>query len=81
MKNITVKIYNSKEQIAITKLTTNDGKPTIIKSQKGVNYEFLDHIIDKAPNHIVTKRHGDDLYVSFERFAQSTDLLLYSRYW
>ncbi len=76
MKNITVKIYNTVENTGEIKLTTKDGKPTIIKAQKGVNYEFFDHSIDRAPNHIVTKRHGKDLYVSFERNGQDTDLVI-----
>ncbi|MBS9773514.1 MAG: hypothetical protein KGV45_00115, partial [Gammaproteobacteria bacterium] len=76
MKEISVKVYDTKETIGNIKLATKDGKPTIIKAQKGVNYEFFDHSIERAPNHIITKRHGDDLYVSFEKNGQDIDLII-----
>ncbi len=76
MKNITIKIYDAVKNTGEVKLSTKDGKPTIIKAQKAVNYEFFDHSIERAPNHIVTKRHGDDLYVSFERNGRDTDLII-----
>ncbi|PID64540.1 MAG: hypothetical protein CR963_00390, partial [Gammaproteobacteria bacterium] len=38
--------------------------------------EFFDHSIDRAPNHITTKRIGDDLHISFERDGQDTDLII-----
>ncbi len=66
MKDISLKVYNAVKNTGEIKFTTDDDKPTIIKAQKGVNYEFYDHNIDRAPNHIITKRNGKDLHVSFE---------------
>ena len=76
MKQVTVKIYDIKEQLAETIITTKDGKPTIIKAGEGVNYELFDHSIGRAPNHIITKRVDNDLHVSVEREGQESDLII-----
>ncbi len=80
MKDISLKVYNATKNTGEMKFTTDDDKPTIIKAQKGVNYEFYDHSIDRAPNHIITKRDGKDLYISFEEKGKNTDLIIENFY-
>ena len=72
MKTINVKAYNTKKITKELAVVTNDGQPTIIKAEKGINYEFFDQSIGRAPNHIITKRSGKDLHVSFERDGKET---------
>ena len=76
MKTINVKAYNTKKITKELPVVTNDGQPTIIKAEKGINYEFFDQSIGRAPNHIITKRSGKDLHVSFERDGKETDLII-----
>ncbi|UZA34997.1 Calx-beta domain-containing protein [Moraxella bovis] len=64
------------EQIKELTLATHDGQPDVIKADKNVNYEFFDHSIGRAPNHIIAKRKGKDLHVSFEREGQNDDLII-----
>lgn len=75
-KNVTVKVYNTTQVVKELTLTTHDGKPDVIKADKNVNYEFFDHSIERAPNHIITKRLGNDLHVSFEREGEQDDLIV-----
>ena len=76
MKTINVKAYNTKKITKELPVVTNDGQPTIIKAEKGINYEFFDQSIGRAPNHIITKRSGKDLHLSFERDGKETDLII-----
>ncbi len=76
MKTVIIKVYDSVKEIAQTHAITKDGKPTIIRAQKGANYEFFDQSIDRAPNHIISKRIDNDLHISFERNGQETDLII-----
>lgn len=75
-KNVTVKVYNTTQVVKELTLTTHDGKPDVIKADKNVNYEFFDYSIGHAPNHIITKRLGNDLHVSFEREGEQDDLIV-----
>lgn len=80
MKTVNVKVYNNSKQTKEIQVVTEDGKPTIIKADKHVNYEFFDQSINRAPNHIITKRHGKDLHVSFEREGKADDLIIQDFY-
>ncbi|OOR89990.1 Ig-like domain-containing protein, partial [Moraxella bovis] len=75
-KNVTIKVHSHVEQIKELTLATHDGQPDVIKADKNVNYEFFDHSIGRAPNHIIAKRKGKDLHVSFEREGQNDDLII-----
>ncbi|XXQ67548.1 VCBS domain-containing protein [Neisseriaceae bacterium B1] len=75
-KTISVKIYNAKEKAKEFKFDTQNTEPMVIQAENHVNYEFFDESIGRAPNHIVTKRDGDNLLVSFEREGQEVDLVI-----
>ena len=76
MKTVIVKTYNTNEAINEVRVVTKDGQPTVIKAGKHVNYDFFDESIGRAPNHIITKRQGKDLHVSFEREGVESDLII-----
>ena len=76
MKTVNVKVYNSKKLTNQLEVVINNGKPTVIKATNNVNYEFFDQSIGHAPNHIITKRSGKDLHLSFERDGKETDLII-----
>lgn len=76
MKTITVKVNNATQTIAEHTVVTQDGKPTVIKAVQNVNYELFDQAIGRAPNHIVTKRVGNDLHVLMEGDGQDSDLII-----
>ncbi|WP_019520168.1 Ig-like domain-containing protein, partial [Faucicola boevrei] len=76
MKNIAVKVHNTNKTVQQAQVVTQDGQPTVIQAQKGVNYEFLDQATGRAPHHIITKREGNDLHVSFEENGKEADLII-----
>lgn len=76
MKTIIVKIFDSQKMVAQTNVITKDGQPTVIKAGENVNYEFFDQSIGRGPNHIITKRFGDDLKISFDREGTESDLII-----
>lgn len=76
MQKILVKIHNAKQTIAEAVVVTKDGTPTTIKASKRVNYELIDESTGHAPHHIITKRVGQDLHVSFEENGQESDLII-----
>ena len=61
MKAILVKTHNESKTLQEVRVITQDGRPTIIKAERHLNYEFFDESIGHAPNHIITKRMGNDL--------------------
>ncbi|WP_265089752.1 Ig-like domain-containing protein, partial [Psychrobacter sp. Pi2-51] len=76
MNTIIVKTNNATQTISQVDVVTQDGIPTIIKATNKVNYEFHDTAINRAPNHIITKRIKNDLHVSFEEEGESSDLII-----
>lgn len=76
MKNIVVTINSKDQVIAVANVVTKDGIPTVIKAQNKVNYEFIDQALGRAPKHIVTKRQGKDLHISFEENSDVSDLII-----
>ncbi|MBF2718785.1 hypothetical protein IP510_02655, partial [Psychrobacter sp. NG254] len=76
MNTIIIKTNNATQTIKETEVVTKDGIPTIIKSTEKVNYEFHDNAINRAPNHIITKRIKNDLHVSFEEEGENSDLVI-----
>ncbi|WP_131669725.1 Ig-like domain-containing protein, partial [Psychrobacter pygoscelis] len=76
MKTVNVKVHNAKETIQSVKIITNDGKPNVIKAGKGVNYEFLEEGLGRAPQHVITKRVNNDLHLSFDKDGQESDLII-----
>nr|WP_244773261.1 VCBS domain-containing protein [Alysiella crassa]UOP07065.1 VCBS domain-containing protein [Alysiella crassa] len=76
MKHIIVKTHTADKTIGEVRVITKDGQPTVIKADRNVNYEFFHEEINAAPNHIITKRVGDDLHVSFEREGAEVDLII-----
>ena len=63
-KNFTVKINDGNKTLETVKLNTT--KKVVIKVQPNVNYELVDDATQYAPQNIVTKRMGNDLYIAFE---------------
>ena len=63
-KNFTVKINDGNKTLETVKL--NATKKVVIKVQPNVNYELVDDATQYAPQNIVTKRVGNDLYIAFE---------------
>jgi len=80
MKNITVKINDNNTTVETVKLITQDSQVTRIKAQEGVIYEFVHEEIARAPNHIVAKRQGNDLHLSFEESGLDNDLIIEDYY-
>ncbi|WP_227673893.1 Ig-like domain-containing protein, partial [Psychrobacter sanguinis] len=76
MKTVMVKVNNATQTIAEHTVVTKDGQPTVIKAVQKVNYELFDKATGRAPNHIVTKRMGNDLHVSMEDEGQESDLII-----
>lgn len=76
MKTVIVKVNTATQTIAEHTVVTKDGKPTVIKAETNVNYELVDQAIGRAPNHIVTKRIGNDLHVSMEEEGEVSDLII-----
>lgn len=76
MKSISVKVNDSVQTIAQTKVVTKDGQPTVIKATRNANYELINDATGYAPDHIVTKRVGKDLHISFEDDAKESDLII-----
>ncbi|WP_394123615.1 hypothetical protein, partial [Psychrobacter nivimaris] len=76
MNAIVVKTNDATQTISQIEIITKDGTPTVIKAVDKVNYEFHDKSINRAPNHIVTKRIKNDLHVSFEKEGKDSDLII-----
>ncbi|UNU73254.1 Ig-like domain-containing protein [Moraxella nasovis] len=75
MKNIIVKVQGTNQTLGQIKVVTKDGKPTSVKTQHNANYEFIDEKTGVAPDHIVTKRVGNDLHIALDDDG-ATDLIL-----
>ncbi|VEG14017.1 beta strand repeat-containing protein [Moraxella cuniculi] len=76
MKNIIVKINDAVQTVQEVNVVTNDGQPTVIKATKNVNYQFIDRATGRGPDHIVTKRVGQDLHISLEDEGKESDLII-----
>lgn len=76
MQSISVKVNDSVQTIAEARVITKDGQPTIIKANRNANYELINDATGRGPDHIVTKRVGKDLHVSFEENAEESDLII-----
>lgn len=76
MNTIIVKTNDATQTIDQVQVVTKDGVPTVIKASAKVNYEFHDNAINRAPNHIITKRIKNDLHVSFEEEGKESDLII-----
>ncbi|MDN3454657.1 Ig-like domain-containing protein, partial [Psychrobacter sp. APC 3350] len=76
MNTIVVKTNDATQTISQVEVITKDGVPTVIKATDKVNYEFHDNAINRAPNHIITKRIKNDLHVSFEEEGEDSDLII-----
>ncbi|MGP4715003.1 Ig-like domain-containing protein, partial [Psychrobacter sp. T6-6] len=76
MNTIIVKTNNTTETVSQIEVVTKDGIPTVIQASERVNYEFHDNAINRAPNHIITKRIKNDLHVSFEKEGEESDLIV-----
>ena len=76
MNTIVVKTNDATQTISQIEVVTKDGIPTVIKASAKVNYEFHDNKINRAPNHIITKRVKNDLHVSFEEEGEESDLII-----
>ncbi|WP_201551171.1 Ig-like domain-containing protein [Psychrobacter fjordensis] len=76
MNTIIVKTNDVHKTINQIEVVTQDGVPTVIQATDKVNYEFHDTAINRAPNHIITKRIKNDLHVSFEENGEDSDLII-----
>ena len=76
MKNIIVKVNNATQSIQEFQVATRGGQPTVVRATKNANYELIDQATGRGPHHIVTKRSGKDLHVSFEEDGSIADLII-----
>ncbi len=76
MKNIVINIHNNSKTIATHHLDINDKKPLIIQAKPHLNYEFLDEEIAVSPNHIVSKRGGDDLGILLNNEVKDAGIVI-----
>lgn len=74
MKTIIVKVNNRTKTLSEVLVKSGD-KPVVIKASKKVNYELIDELTGTAPHHIITKRSGQDLHVSFGETSDA-DLII-----
>ncbi len=79
-KTIAIKAFNKKEMVKEVVATKKSDELTILQAKSGVNYELFDETTGKAPDHIVTKRKGDNLLVSFEKEGNKAELLIENYY-
>lgn len=79
-KTIAIKAFNKKEMVKEVVATKKSDELTILQAHPGVNYELFDETTGKAPDHIVAKRRGDDLLVSFEKEGSKAELLIENYY-
>lgn len=80
MQQIIVKVNNASQVVTQAQVVTKSGQPTVIKASGNANYEFVKESSGRAPDHIVTKRVGKDLHVSFEEAGQDSDLIVENFY-
>ncbi len=76
MRNVIINIHDGTKTIATHHVQTNSTQPTVIKAQRNVNYEFVDADRGVAPNHIVTKRVGKDLYITLNESESNSGVLI-----
>ncbi len=76
MKNIVIKVHDNSKTIATHRLDINDKKPLIIQAKPHLNYEFIDAEIKVSPNHIVSKRGGDDLGILLNNEVKDAGILI-----
>jgi VCBS repeat-containing protein len=76
MSTILVKVNDQVKTTAAHKIVTQDPQPTIIKAVNKSNYELVDEATGHAPNHLLTKRVGNDLQVSFAEDSGNPDLII-----
>ncbi|MDO4896013.1 MAG: Ig-like domain-containing protein, partial [Moraxella sp.] len=76
MQQIIVKTNNATQAVNQTQVVTKSGQPAIIKASHNANYEFIKETTGRAPDHVITKRVGKDLHVSFEEMGQESDLII-----
>ncbi|WP_062501668.1 hypothetical protein, partial [Moraxella lacunata] len=80
MQSISVKVNDSVQTIVEAKVITKDGQPTVIRATRNANYELINDATGRGPDHIVTKRVGKDLHISFEENAEESDLIIENFY-
>ena len=56
-------------------------KPIKIQAQPKAKYQFADSETGKGPEHIITKRVGDDLYISFDGKDVDSPSLIIENYY
>ncbi len=65
MRNVVINVHNGTKTIETHHVNTNNTQPMVIQAQGKMNYEFVDADRGVAPNHIVTKRVGKNLVITF----------------
>ncbi|MBU5617569.1 hypothetical protein KPY62_10805 [Psychrobacter sp. TAE2020] len=76
MNDITVKVNGKDSVIAEKIIVTKDSSPTVIQARNKVNYELIEQVTGKASDHIITKRIGKHLEISFEEDSNTPDLII-----
>lgn len=76
MKNIVIKVHDNSKTIAMHRLDIDDKKPTVIHAKPHLNYEFIDAETGVSPNHIVTKRGGNDLGVLLNNEVKNAGIVI-----
>ncbi|WP_456393438.1 hypothetical protein, partial [Nitratifractor sp.] len=81
MAKILVKVHTAKKDIANYQVQPHTGKAVHIKAVKNANYELVESKTGFAPENIITKRVGKDLYIAFEgRDINTPDLIIDNYY-
>ncbi len=76
MPSIKLTIRDKSNILETVAFNTKDKTVTRIQATKPANYELYSDKFNEAPNHIVTKRVGNDLEVSFSSTDPQADLII-----
>ncbi len=81
MRNVVINVHNGRQTIETHHVNTNNKQPTVIQAQGQMNYEFVDADRGVAPNHIVTKRIGKDLSITFNDSLDTMGVLIIENFY
>ena len=71
-KIVSLRVNQEKEVISLKRVMGVGDKPIKIQAQPKAKYQFADSETGKGPEHIITKRVGDDLYISFDFYYKAS---------
>ncbi len=80
-KIVSLRVNQEKEVISLKRVMGVGDKPIKIQAQPKAKYQFADSETGKGPEHIITKRVGDDLYISFDGKDVDSPSLIIENYY